>query len=125
MDASQEYDCLRKDYPFLPALGMTCKNTDMSLTWLNTWSLWKHDIDISGDVRLLIFCLLHTEIYLAWWKYSWNTLNQVNISYNNSIDKYQNISFCNTDSVILLSHEKELDVSVVVFNPFSTNIPLM
>ena len=51
-----------------------------------------------------------------------NTLNQVTISYNNSIDKYQSISFCYTDSVVLLSHEKELAVSVVVFNKpdFST-----
>ena len=56
------------------------------------------------------------------------TLNQVNISYNNisynnSIDKYQSISFCYADSVVLLSHEKELGVSVVVFNKpdFSTN----
>ena len=50
-------------------------------------------------------------------------LNQVNISYNNSIDKYQSISFCYADSVVLLSHEKELGVSVVVFNKpdFSTN----
>ena len=47
-----------------------------------------------------------------------NTLNQVNISYSNFIDKYQSISFCYTDSVVLLSHEKELGVSVVVFNPF-------
>ena len=51
------------------------------------------------------------------------TLNQVNISYNNSIDKYRSISFCYADSVVLLSHEKELGVSVVVFNKpdFSTN----
>ena len=50
---------------------------------------------------------------------------QVNISYNNSIDKYQSISFCYTDSIVLLSHEKELCVSVVVLNPFSTNAPLL
>ena len=45
--------------------------------------------------------------------------------YNNSIDKYQSISFCYTESVVLLSYEKELDVAAAVFNPFSTNAPLM
>ena len=54
-----------------------------------------------------------------------NTLNQRNMPYNNSIDKYQSISFCYTELVVLLSHEKELVVSVAVFNPFSTNVPLM
>ena len=45
-------------------------------------------------ISTLIFCFLHTETCLAWSKYSWHTLNQVNISYKNSIDKYQSISFC-------------------------------
>ena len=54
-----------------------------------------------------------------------NIFNQVNISYNNSIDKYQSVSFRYTDSVVLLSHEKELGASVVMFNPFSTNVLLM
>ena len=46
------------------------------------------------DISTLIFYLLYTETYLAWWKYSWHALNQVNISYSNSIDKYQSIFFC-------------------------------
>ena len=54
-----------------------------------------------------------------------NTFNQRNMPYNSSIDKYQSISFCYTDSVVLLSHEKEMGVSAAVFNPFSTNVPLM
>ena len=54
-----------------------------------------------------------------------NTLNQVNISHRNFTDTYHGISFCYTDSVVLLIPEKELDVSIVVFNPFLTNVQLM
>ena len=67
MDASQKYDRLRKDFPFIPDLEIRCKGTDLSLTWLNIRSLWKHAIDIFGDVRF------HTDIlsfayrtYLTW-----------------------------------------------------------
>ena len=31
MDESQEYDRLRKDCPFVPDLGLTCKSTDLSI----------------------------------------------------------------------------------------------
>ena len=51
MDASKEYDCLRKDCPFIPDLGLTCKSTDLSIAWINIRSLRKHAIDISGSVH--------------------------------------------------------------------------
>ena len=124
MDASQEYDHLRKDGPFIPDLGLTSKSTDLSITLLNILSLWRHAIEISVDVRFHTDIWPFTETYLAWWKYCWqeNTLNRVYISYNNSINKYQSISFCYTDSFVLLSDEKELGVSVVFNKPdFSTN----
>ena len=56
MDASQEYDSLRKDCPFIPDLGLIYKSTDLSITWLNFRSLRKHAIHISGDVHF------HTDI---------------------------------------------------------------
>ena len=56
MDASQEYDRLRKDCPFIPDLGLIYKSTDLSITWLNFRSLRKHAIHISGDVHF------HTDI---------------------------------------------------------------
>ena len=56
IDASQEYDRLRKGCFFIQDLGLTCKSTDLSITWLNVRSLRKHAIDISGDVRF------HTDI---------------------------------------------------------------
>ena len=56
MDASQEYDRLRKDCSFIPDLGLTFKSTDLSVTWLNIRSLRKNAIDISGDVHF------HTDI---------------------------------------------------------------
>ena len=51
MDVLQEYDRLRKDCPIIPDLGLTCKSTDMPITWLNIRSLRKHAIDISGDIH--------------------------------------------------------------------------
>ena len=57
MDALQEYDRLREDCPFIPDLGLTCKSTDLSITWLNIRSLRKHATDINGDVRF------HTDIF--------------------------------------------------------------
>ena len=59
---------------------------------------------ISPVMCISTFYLLHTETYLAWWKYSWHTLNQVNISYNNTIDKYQSISF----QLLSLSHVRPM-----------------
>ena len=56
MDASQEYDRLRKDSPFVPDLGLPCKSTDLSITWLDIRSLRKHAIDFFGDVHF------HTDI---------------------------------------------------------------
>ena len=56
MDALQEYDHLRKNFPFIPDLGLTCKSTDLSITWLNIRYLWKHTTGISGDAHF------HTDI---------------------------------------------------------------
>ena len=126
MDASQEYNRSRKDCPFIPDLGLTCKSTDLSITLLNIQSLRKHTIDISGDVRFPTDILSFTETHIFPGENILdieNTLNQVKISCNNSIDKYQSIFFYYTDEVVLLSHKKELGASVVVFSKpdFSTN----
>ena len=93
---------------------------------LNIQSLRKHTIDISGDVRFPTDILSFTETHIFPGENILdieNTLNQVNISCNNSIDKYQSIFFYYTDEVVLLSHKKELGASVVVFSKpdFSTN----
>ena len=50
-DVSKEYVLLRKDFLFIPDLRVTCKKTDLLITWLNIRSLWKHAIDILGDLR--------------------------------------------------------------------------
>ena len=126
MDASQEYNRSRKDCPFIPDLGLTCKSTDLSITLLNIQSIRKHTIDISGDVRFPTDILSFTETHIFPGENILdieNTLNQVNISCNNSIDKYQSIFFYYTDEVVLLSHKKELGASVVVFSKpdFSTD----
>ena len=129
MDASQEYYCLRKDCPFIPDLELTCESTDLSITLLNIGSLRKHAIDISGDVRfhtdILSFAYRNISCLVRIFLKQRIPLIKFNKAYNDSIDKYQSISFCYTDSVVPLSHENELGVSVVVFNPFSTNVPLM
>ena len=120
MDASQEYYCL---------LELTCESTDLSITLLNIGSLRKHAIDISGDVRfhtdILSFAYRNISCLVKIFLKQRIPLIKFNKAYNDSIDKYQSISFCYTDSVVPLSHENELGVSVVVFNPFSTNVPLM
>ena len=107
MAGSQEYDRLRKDCTFLPNLGLTRKSTDLPITLLNIRSLRKHVSNISGDVPFDTEILSFTETHILRGENILdieNTLNQVNMSYNNSIDKYQSISFCYTDSVALLSH---------------------
>ena len=110
MDASQEYDRLRKDCPFIPDLGLTCKKywsannmvkystSSEACHWYLRWCIFPH--------WYFVFCIQKHILPGENILYIENTLNQVNILYNNFIDKYQSISFCYTDWVVLLSHEK-------------------
>ena len=65
MDAPQEHSRLRKDYPFMPGLGLTCKSIDLSITLLNIRSNWKRVMYISGHVLLHTDILSFTETCLA------------------------------------------------------------
>ena len=112
----QVYDL---DCSFILDLGLTCKSTDLSKTLLNIRSLSKHAIDTSSDA-----CFL-TDI-LSFKKHILPGENVLDIE--NTLIKliYYLIiqlistkvfpSVIDTDSVVLLSHVKELSVLVVVFN---------
>ena len=89
----QVYDL---DCSFILDLGLTCKSTDLPKTLLNIRSLSKHAIDTSSDACFLTDILSFKKHILPGENVLdiENTLNQVNILSNNSIDKYQSISFC-------------------------------
>lgn len=104
----------------------------LTVTLLNTRSLHEHAIDILNDEELMESDLLMlTETQLLpdqSVEVMESTLCDLNMLYNNSLDKYQSLAICLRDSVILDDSMHSPGVSKILFkksNLIDANIKLV
>ena len=128
IDATTEYNRLRQYNTFLPCNNITVDKHSLTVSLLNTRSLKKHATDIAKESRLMesdVICLTETQISMGEDTFNIEqTLNNFNVYFNTSEQRFLNLAICLRSSIELVTHSKMLGVSMVnVLKPsFSINI---
>ena len=98
------------------------------MSLLNTRSLKKHATDIAKESRLMesdVICLTETQISMGEDTFNIElTLNNSNVYFNTSEQRFLNLAICLHSSIELVTHSKMLGVSMIdiLKTSFSKNI---